>query len=258
MIKIVTGYSNPGGSTIALKNLCEEFSKRDIECEMYGPHEWHTKFGDNYKQMSEIAITDQDKVIAHFVNLPVRVKDQTIFSCHEMWWFDFEKTDDFYKKVQFLTPKQAEYHSSVSSHVLIPNVKEEIKVSKVDGHEKVAAIIGSIEKRKDTVQSIQRALNDGYEQIHLYGPVMDDQYFTEQVLSFLGKGVVYKGYADKSDIYSNVGRVYHSSNGEVASLVKDECYTTGTEFFGNETTDNEVSDLSNDDVINLWMRELEC
>lgn len=258
MIKIVTGYSNPGGSTVTLKNLCKEFNDRGYECEMYGPHPWHLKFGDKHKSMSQLSVKPEDKVIAHYIDLPESIKDQTIFSCHEMWWFDFTKVKDFYKKVQFLTQEQADYHSAVKDYVIIPNVKEQIKVDKVDGCENIAGVIGAIEGRKNTVHSIHRALRDGYEKVYLYGPIMDDRYYTNSVVPLLGSGVIYKGYAEKSEIYSNVGRVYHSSSGEVASLVKDECYTTGTEFHGNAVTNNEVSTLSNDEIIELWGKQLGC
>jgi len=258
MIKIITGYSNPGGSTVTLKNLCKEFNARGYDCEMYGPHAWHLKFGDKHKEISQFTVKSEDKVIAHYIDLPESIKEQTVFSCHEMWWFDFTKVKKFYKKVQFLTQKQADYHSTIKDYVIIPNVKEVIKVDKVDGCEKVAGVIGAIEPRKDTVHSIRRALQDGCDKVYLYGPIMDDSYYTTSIVPLLGSGVVYKGYADKSEIYSNVGKVYHSSNGEVASLVKDECATTGTEFHGNEVTDNEISTLSNDEVIELWRKELEC
>jgi hypothetical protein len=57
---------------------------------------------------------------------------------------------------------------------------------------------------------------------------------------------------DKQSIYDSIGRVYHSSKGEVACLVKDECELTNTKFFGNEETSNEVSTLTNNEIINLW------
>ena len=49
MIKICTGWSNPGGSTTAFINLCNLFNESGHECTMYGPHDWHlTKCkGDN-------------------------------------------------------------------------------------------------------------------------------------------------------------------------------------------------------------------
>jgi len=58
-------------------------------------------------------------------------------------------------------------------------------------------------------------------------------------------------------MYNSIGRVYHSSKGEVACLVKDECWLTNTKFFGNEETNNIVSPLSNDEVFELWKQTLE-
>jgi hypothetical protein len=55
-------------------------------------------------------------------------------------------------------------------------------------------------------------------------------------------------------MYDMIGKVYHSSKGEVACLVKDECYLTNTEFYGNEETENEVSKLTNEEVLVLWKK----
>ena len=57
---------------------------------------------------------------------------------------------------------------------------------------------------------------------------------------------------DKQKMYNMIGKVYHSSKGEVACLVKDECYLTNTEFFGNEETNHEVSKLTNNEILQLW------
>ena len=65
------------------------------------------------------------------------------------------------------------------------------------------------------------------------------------------------GFANnKQEMYDSVGRVYHSSNGEVACLVKDECQYTNTKFFGNEQTQHIVSDLNNDQIFELWKNVL--
>jgi hypothetical protein len=61
---------------------------------------------------------------------------------------------------------------------------------------------------------------------------------------------------NKQEMYDMIGRVYHSSKGEVACLVKDECYLTNTKFFGNEETDNEVSTLTNEEIIMSWRKTL--
>jgi hypothetical protein len=64
--------------------------------------------------------------------------------------------------------------------------------------------------------------------------------------------IEYGHTTNKQEMYDMVGRVYHSSKGEVACLVKDECYLTNTEFYGNEETENEVSKLTNQEILNLW------
>jgi len=256
MIKIITGYSGPGGSTVALKNLCLEFNKRGIECEMYGHNNWFLQFGNSCKPMSQLSIKQDDKLISHFIGLKNCKKENVIFSCHEMWWFNFSSVTNYFNKVQFLTQKQADYHKSIKDYVLIPNVKEEITISRTEEAENVAGIIGNIDERKDLVSSIERALADGCRKVLIYGQIFNMQYFTNQITPFFGKGVVYMGYEkSKEKIYSSIDRVYHMSKGEVASLVKDECYTTNTLFFGNESTDNVVSTMSNDEVIAKWLKE---
>ena len=61
---------------------------------------------------------------------------------------------------------------------------------------------------------------------------------------------------DKQKMYNSIGRVYHSSKGEVACLVKDECYSTNTKFYGNSETENEVSKLTNEEILTLWKSTL--
>lgn len=259
MIKIITGYSGPGGSTIALRNLCKEFLKRDIPCEMYGPHDWFidSKYT---KLINEVKVDKDDKLITHFIDLNQKPPlNRTILFCHEMWWFDFTKHSKSFDHVVFLNERQRDYHTSkteIKSHSIIPNVKEIILCAKHEGLDKIAGIIGAIEPRKGTKESIQRALSDGCEKVYLFGVIQDNNYFKKEIEPLLSDKVVMAGFQSKNKIYSMVGRVYHSSNGEVASLVKDECYTTNTKFFGNSETDNEVSNLSNDEVIELWKQTL--
>jgi hypothetical protein len=40
-IKILTGFSDKGGSTNAFVNLTNEFNKLGYDCTLYGPHSWH-------------------------------------------------------------------------------------------------------------------------------------------------------------------------------------------------------------------------
>jgi hypothetical protein len=62
---------------------------------------------------------------------------------------------------------------------------------------------------------------------------------------------------NKQKMYESVERVYHSSISEVACLIKDECYQTGTLFFGNSATTPEVSTLSNTEILGLWKNTLQ-
>ena len=40
-IKILTGYSDKGGSTVAFTNLCNLLNSSGYDCTFYGPHTWH-------------------------------------------------------------------------------------------------------------------------------------------------------------------------------------------------------------------------
>ena len=83
-------------------------------------------------------------------------------------------------------------------------------------------------------------------------------YYNNFVKPLLNDKVIEVGFIeDKQKIYDMIGRVYHSSISEVATLVKDECEATGTKFFGNEATDAPVSTLTNDEIIKLWLKTLE-
>lgn len=41
MVKILSGWSNKGGSTFAFINLTNELNKNGIDTTFYGPHNWH-------------------------------------------------------------------------------------------------------------------------------------------------------------------------------------------------------------------------
>jgi hypothetical protein len=62
---------------------------------------------------------------------------------------------------------------------------------------------------------------------------------------------------NKQEMYDMIGRVYHYSMGEVACLVKDESYQTGTKFFGSGETTHEVSKLTNLELLEVWKKLLD-
>lgn len=265
MIKILTGYSERGGSTIALSNLTNSLNEVGYETIMYGPHDYHTlkcKNGKSGKLTQEVFVnlTDDDIVIIHFLRLPFRPKGKkVVLHCHEKWWYEVADVPQFWDIAIFQNEEHRNYHNRYKGNCdWIANIKEPLLKKDKSDLDKVAGIIGSIEDRKQTHVSIQRALKDKCEKIYLFGKIGEPNYYNTFVKPLLNPKIIEYGFTEeKQEMYDMVGRVYHSSKGETATLVKDECYTTGTMFIGNENTQNEVSTLSNEEIIEKWKGVLE-
>ncbi len=255
MVKIVSGYSDKGGSTTAFINLTNFLNENGIDCTFYGPHEWHLNKCKSDK-IDNVVYGENDVVIFHFLDLKERPNiKKSILSCHEKWWFPVGKIKQYWDTVDFLHDQHRNYHGDYhGKFVIIPNIKENLKSLDKTNLSKVAGIIGTIEDRKQTHVSIQRALKDKCEKIYLFGHVGDQNYYNNYVKPLLipNRVIEYGHTTNKQEMYDIVGRVYHSSKGEVACLVKDECYLTNTDFFGNEETENEVSKLTNEEILKLW------
>ena len=256
-IKILSGYSEKGGSTTSFINLTNYFNENGINCTFYGPHNWHL---DKCKSdlISNFKFEENDNIIVHFLKLTERPKVKNIvLSSHEKWWFEIKDEENFTDKVIFLHDKHKDFHKNYTGkYEIIPNLKENLLPSNKEHLDKVAGIIGTIENRKQTHTSIQRALNDGCEKIILYGHIGDENYYKEYVERYINNSnIILTGHlTDKQKMYDSIGRVYHSSIGEVACLVKDECHLTNTKFFGNNETDNEVSTLNNEEILHIWKK----
>ena len=258
-VKIVSGWTNKGGSTVALCNLTNLLNSKDVDTTFYGPHDWHLNRCKS-DMVANLNIEEDDYLITHFVTPSSRPKcKRVLLSCHEKWWFEVADIPQHWDSIVFLHDAHREYHSKYKGdYYLIPNVKEDLERKTKDSLDKVAGIIGAIEDRKQTHISIERALKDGCEKVYLFGEPSDFSYFIKKVKPLVDSKVVFlAGFQnDKQSMYDKIGRVYHSSKGEVACLVKDECFTTGTKFFGNEETENTVSDKTNDEVFAMWMEAL--
>ena len=257
-IKIVSGFTEKGGSTTALINLTNYFNDNGIDCTFYGNQTYHL---DKCKSdlMSNLSYDSDDIVITHFLELNERPNvKKVILSCHEKWWFPIGKIKKYWDVAVFLHEEHRKYHSNYhGSFALIPNFKENLKRKEKKENNLIAGIIGTIEERKQTHVSIQRALSDDVEKIYLFGHVGDKNYYDNYVKPLLLPKIIEYGHTtEKQLMYDMIGRVYHSSKGEVACLVKDECYLTDTLFFGNSETENKVSELNNSEVFNLWIKLL--
>ncbi len=262
-IKIITGYSGPGGSTEAHSKLCNLFNKNGLECVMYGPHDYHTTKckGDLIKNMS---LDGDDILIVHFTKHftsrpPVK---KVILSLHEKDLFPLQNIrHQVFDKIQYNRESQRLWHGVDHPYFYCSNVHDDLKPNQ-KLKEKIAGIVGHIDPNKNVHISIERALNDGFKKIKLYGRIHDNTYFNHMIRpliyahpNIIGLPVFEQ---NKQKLYDSVTDVYLSSKSEVAPYIQGECLLTGTKFHGTKEIENdEYILMSEDEIFNIWKRELE-
>lgn len=162
MIKIVSGWSDKGGSTHAFIELTNELNKRGIETTFYGPHPWHLTKCRAALLDSNLKINQDDILICHFLQLPNRPNaKKVILSCHEKNLFEVGKIKQYWDKVVFLHDKHKEYHGEYTGDFsIIPNLKPNLVKKEKEELKKIAGVIGSFDENKQTHVSIKRALAD--------------------------------------------------------------------------------------------------
>lgn len=258
MVKIISDVSHVGGSTIILINLTNLFNSKGIDTTFYGPHDFHMGKCKS-KKLNELKFTKNDIVMSHHLRFDKRpdVK-RIVLACHEKWWFEVGDVKRYWDMAVFNHEEHRQYHHRYNGpYVLIPNPKDftnPLYPKDKPELDLVAGVIGSIEVRKQTHLSIEKALADGCEKVLVFGKVMDENYYKKYCRKyFYHPYVEFRGYSEnKQETYDSIGRVYHMSIGEVSCLVKDECHYTNTKFFGTEQTQHEVSNLTNDEIFELW------
>jgi hypothetical protein len=255
-IKIISGFTDKGGSTSAFINLTNSLNENGFDCTLYGPHTWHLNKCKS-KLISDLIVNENDILITHFLRLPDRPRaKKVILSCHEKNLFEVGSVKQHWDTVVFLNESHREYHNLYEGNfIIIPNLKEDLKSIEKTEKDKIAGIIGSIDENKQVHVSIKRALDDGCEKVYIFGSISDNSYYEKYVKNLIKDNVIFYGrHENKQEMYNMIGRVYHSSISEVACLVKDECFLTNTKFFGNDATFNEVSALTNQEVLNKWKK----
>ena len=256
MIKILSGFTGPGGSTLAFNNLVNLFNENDMDACLYGPHEWEGVTC-NFKKKDDPLINPEDTVIYHFRMPPSTSCKKLILSCHETELFPIRKIKEItYDDVHFVSEFQKQWHG-VKGNV-IPNVitkyNPSIKIRKVAG------IIGSVDKNKRVDVSICRALDEGHDDIRLYGNITDGKYFSEVVLSLLGNKVSYRGISsDMQSVYDIITDVYSSSTLECLPTIQGECLHLGLNYHGLSESMRDEKDFEFDDkvILEKWKKCLE-
>jgi hypothetical protein len=256
IIKILSGWSNKGGSTFVFTRLTNALNEAGYETIFYGPHEWHL---DKCKSalIKDFKPNKNDVIIGHFLDLPKLNVKKVVLSCHEKDLYEVGDKTQWWDEAVFINNKHREYHSRYKGKFsIIPNMKEVI-ATKPKEVEKVAGIIGSFDVNKQTHISIERALADGMEKVILFGNISDQNYYENHIKPLLSDKVIEYGFIDdKEKMYDMITDVYASSFSEVASLVKDECETTGTNFHGNESIEHDGESITNEEIIKKWIKVL--
>jgi len=265
-VKILSGWSQTGGSTTANINLTNALNQRGINTVFCGPHEWHLgKCEANY--LKNVKVKPDDYFIMHYLPYVQTRPDvkKFILSVHEKEVMPLSKINwKIYDKVHFLNEAQYQWHQAQIDeeipYFICGNAHEKLLPLENKNINNVAGIIGSIDRNKQTHESIERALNDGMHKIIIFGNIHDNDYFNTQVKPLIemnGNKIVMAGFVeDKNKIYDTVTDVYLSSLSENASLVADECQMTGVKFHGNANIST-PNIMPNDEIVKIWKRELE-
>jgi len=254
-VRLLSGWSNPGGSThhhISLTNL---LNSKGVECTFYGPHDYHL---DKCKgeRIENIQVDPEDTLISHFLAVPnEKAWAKHILSLHETNLFPVAQYNlDMYDTVQYVSETQKLWHGVDHPSVIIPPLVEQVEWKNPENNR--AGVIGSIDGHKRPHLAVQAALDDGYDKVFLFGDVNDLDYFNEELASYLNKGlVVMMGHeTDRKALYGKIEAVYHSSLRETYGLVEAECRLAGIPFRGES---NNQPILTEDEIWERWKSCLE-
>ena len=252
-IKILSGWSNPGGSTTSFINLCNLFNDNGLDCTFYGPHAYH--LGKCKSGTVEMCTANEENeiFIVHFFNMPHRPEKskKVILACHEKDVFKIKDVKPYWDDIVYVSNSQMFWQGVPGT--VIPNVITPL--TKTETHPgKKAGIIGSIDRNKNTHVSIERALKDGFKEVHLYGLMTDEPYYKEHVLKYVesGKAVIHGYKENTQEVYDSVTDVYHSSLSETFNLIKAECEMTGTHYHGLESAESGAEYWDNESILKAW------
>jgi hypothetical protein len=154
--------------------------------------------------------------------------------------------------IHFVSESQKQWQNVPVPSVVIPNVLPKLKKSPLGT--KKAGIIGSIDSHKQTHLSIQRAWDDGYSTVYLFGKISEPSYFERVIFPLLQTGrASYKGHIDnKQEMYDMVDVVYHSSKRETFNFVKAECIQTGVAYKGLNSAESNATYWTDDRIFQAW------
>jgi hypothetical protein len=249
-VNIVSGWSNPGGSTIHHINLTNLLNKSGHGCTFFGPHEWHLSKCKSARITDYNPKVEDDVTISHFCQLKDKPKGKHILSLHETNLFPLNQFDlKQWDLIQYVSNRQRAWHNINHPYVIIPPIVE--KIEWTDPENKVAGVIGSIDSHKQTHIAIREAQLAGYDKVLLFGEITELPYFTKLISQDVldNKVVVMNHTDDKSAMYNQISAVFHYSKRETYGMVEAECNQAGIPFFGNK---NDPEVLTDTEILEKW------
>ncbi len=260
VVRIVSGWSAPGGSTVAFINLTNLLNDNGIEAVFYGPQDWHL---DKCKgePMNNFTSGEDDVLICHFVDLKAISKlkaAKKYLYCHETNLYPLAKMElRNLDAVVFVSNSQKKWHSVNYFSVIIPPV-----VKKVDWEPRAslitAGVIGSIDAHKRTHLAIERALIEGAEKVLLYGEITDYPYFNEFVSPYVnsGKAALMGHEDDRSKMYNSIDKAFIASERETFGLVHAECKVSRIPCWVADTAMSNGQILEDSEILEKWQELL--
>ena len=292
MIKIISGYSHPAWSTLALVNLCNQFNSRGYDCIFYGPDNWHIdkcesgKLVDFIPESGDIIILNDIPLlsIGDMSNINTLVEESKgsrllkIFRKITLKFLPVRKPHDYklfltclsddglpcssvrlslFQKIHFASSALKSYPRTVYPKFVSPSFSNDIKMSE---HKpgKTAGVIGSIKRQNNIREAVEKALLDGMETVIIFGYMKDPIYFYEKIAPLTTKyrgRIKYAGFVDdKQKMYGAVSDVY-SSVSKPWSMVGQECAMTNTRYHAPESMGADER-MANDQIFEIWKSEL--
>lgn len=268
VIKIFSGTSEYGGSTVAHIYLTNLLCEAGYDCSFWGPHLDHIgkcRGG----LISNTKVMSNDIIISHFIPSHVFAGVKCalhVLSVHETRIFPLSQhyNPKVHQLVQFVCNAQKEFHNVECPHFIChPVVDPTLKKSEVKPSSPVAAVVGSIDRNKQPHVSIARALKDGHTKIHLYGKyVLRDGYYetaVQPLIDFYPDIITPPEMCnDRQKMYDSVTDVYISTVNEPWSYLRPECEATGTKFHGTAQIEKnfDVPMKSREEILKIWVKEL--
>lgn len=259
MIKILTGWGNIGGSTIAHINLVNAFNEYGLEAKLYSPHTYHHDKCSS-GSLNELVINEDDILIFHFLQIPPNIKaKKIILSVHEQNVFDVSRVDlSNVDCVHFVAEHQKDYHKFDSynkPYFILSNILDPL-VPNPKTRKKAVGIIGTVDENKQVHASILRAIGKGFKDITIYGKVTDQHYYETKVLPLIKRYNVKgpKFAENKQEMYDSITDVFFSSVLECKPNIIGECKLTGTNIhlISNKNYANGYYETDKEKIVNKW------